>query len=116
MPGDIFDDPVVGCRTAPYIMLRLKSINGNRNIESRDGRPTQRNLAESAGHQLNVDAALGQLRQQNIQFAITNKRITANNREMQRTVFIHQRQHFDYEIITLVVRELPKRKSFARMA
>jgi hypothetical protein len=115
MAGNIFDDTVVGGGTAAQIVLRLKPVNGNGNMETRDGSPGSRNLTESTGNDLDVNAALGKPGQKDIQLAIADQRITADNGEMQRAIFVHQSENIGYEGIAFVVRELPERKTFTRM-
>jgi hypothetical protein len=62
-----------------------------------------------------VNAAPGKPGQKDIQFAIADQRITADDGEMQRAILVHESENIGYEGITFVVRELPERKAFTRM-
>ena len=71
MAFDISQDPVVRRWFAAQIVFRLQSIDGNYHLQVLKVCPFPRNWPEGAGDYLHV-SALGQFRQQNIEFAITN--------------------------------------------
>jgi hypothetical protein len=67
-----------------------------------------RELAESAGHNLHVNAAGLQKRQQGRDLAMPHQRIAAHQREMQWTVLIHQGQYALDKIVAAFVLKLPQ--------
>ena len=44
LPGDVFEDSIIGRRRATLVVLRRKSVNGNHHVQRCDGAPLLRNL------------------------------------------------------------------------
>jgi hypothetical protein len=106
VPGNVFENPIVGCRPAPSIMLRLQAVNGNCNVQPWIVRPAQWNFTKCAGDKLRMDAANRELRKDRLQFAIPHQGITSHNGEMQGAKLIHQGQNPQNQVTTFVIREL----------
>ena len=66
------------------------------------------NRTKGAGDDLYVNATLIQLRKKRFQFSISNQRIAADEREVERSIFIDETQNPFYQLIALVVSQFPQ--------
>src|SRR2546428_517041 len=81
MSLNILKDSLVSGRLAAEIVLRLKSVDRYHELQVWKRGPGQWDGAEGASHNLNV-GTLDQLRQQDLEFAVPDKRVAPNNRQM----------------------------------
>ena len=68
-----------------------------------------RDLANGARHELHVNAAFGEDRQERVQLAVADERLAADDREMQRTVAIDELDDAVDELLALEVADLAQR-------
>ena len=82
MSFDVFQNSIVGGRLPPNVMLRRQTVDRNDQSHWADRLPFERNRANRAGHELDVDPARRDLRQNLIQFTKADQWLAADDREM----------------------------------
>src|SRR5262245_57133812 len=78
-------------------------------MQSPDLRPFGRDGPNGAGDELDLDAHLIQLRQQNVQFAEPHKRLAANYREVERAATANQCQQPVDQLLAFVIGQRAQR-------
>ena len=111
----MLEDALVGGRRPPRVVLGLQAVDRHDEREARQAAPLERNLAHRARHELHVDAALGQQRQQRVQLAVAHQRFAADDRDVQRTMAIDEREDAVNQLLTLEVADLAQRDLAAEM-
>jgi hypothetical protein len=106
---DVFQDSLVSGRGAAGVVLGLESIDGDGDAHPAEGGPLRWEGAEGAGDDLHVDAARGEPRHQDLQFAEAHERVAADQGDVQRPGAVGQLQHPVDERLSLVVAQLPQR-------
>ena len=96
-------------------MLRPQAVNRNDNVDMLKGTPRWRDLAKCAGDDLHVNATLQQKRHKGFKFAISNERITANQRQVQRLHAIDYIQHSINQSVAFEIREIAQSFGSAQM-
>src|SRR5262245_54109636 len=115
MSGDVLQDPIVGRGRAANIVLRLQPIDRHDNRQAIDGAELRWNLADSARHELNVDAARRQDRQQRLKFAIAHEGFAADDRQVERLEAIDDTEHAVDERLAFEIAHLAERHAAAEM-
>ena len=115
MALDVPQDAFICRGRAPYVMIRLQAVNRDDHVQSLDLRPLRRDGANGAGDELDFDAHLIQLRQQDIQFAEPHQRLAANDREVERAVTANQRQHSVNQLLAFVIGKRAQRPALPEM-
>jgi hypothetical protein len=69
---DVFEDSFIGSRLAPNIVLWLKTINGNNDIQLLESLPCRRDDPEGAGDDLRVNTALFNLGKEQFELTVTD--------------------------------------------
>jgi hypothetical protein len=82
VPGDVLLNAIVGRRRAPHVVFGLQAIDRHHDLQTPDLCELGRNRTHRAGHQLRVDAAVGEQRQDLLQFAIAHQRLAADDRHV----------------------------------
>jgi len=82
LSDNVLEDPVIGRWRAANIVIRLQSVNGNRDGQMIQIPPLIGDLAERAGHHLHVYTARQQDRNESFHFAVANQRIPTHQREV----------------------------------
>mgnify|MGYP003694771159 CR=1 FL=1 len=113
--GDVFEDAVVGGRRPPGVVLGLQAVDRHDNLQPPQAAPADRNLAHGARHELRVDAAGGQDRQQRVELAIPDQRFAADDRQVQRAMAIHEPEHAVDEGLALEVAQLAQAEVAAQV-
>ena len=96
-------------------MLRLQAVDRDDDLQPRNPGPLRGNRPDRARHELGVDAAFRQTRQDLLQLAIAHQRLAADDRHVQRLVLVDERQEPIDELLTLVVADLSERDVAAEM-
>ena len=104
--GDVLEDAIVGGRRPPGVVLGLQAVDRHDNLQPPQAAPADRDLADGARHELRVDAARGQDRQQRVELAVADERFAADDRQVQRAMAIHEREHAVDERLALEVAQL----------
>ena len=76
---DVFENAIVGRGCAADVMLRLQAVDRHDNREAAEFVPVFRDLPHRTGHELGVDAARGQSRQQHVQLAKSHQRLAPDD-------------------------------------
>lgn len=113
LPGDVFENAIVGCRSAAGIMFGGQAVDGHDNVETRQICPVASDGAEGAGHNLHVNAATEQLRDQSLHLAISHQRIAADERKVERVKAIDDFQHAVDESLSPAIIHFAERYSAA---
>jgi hypothetical protein len=95
---------LVGGGLARHVVLCLQAIHRNHELQVRQRGPRQWDRTERAGHNLNVGAP-DQLRQQDLEFPVTDERVASNNRHMERAMSIHHFEHACDQFLSLEIRQ-----------
>src|SRR6185312_6544650 len=114
--GDVLENAIVGGGPAPQIMLRLKSVHRDYDINPWDGCPVRGNRPEGARDHLRMNTANRELRKNRLEFPISHQWIAAHNGKMQGPKLVHQGQNSQYQVPAFIVGELAQAQSFPRMA
>jgi hypothetical protein len=96
-------------------MLRLKTIDGDDNVDMVRFLPAAGNDAEGAGYNLHMDTALHEPRHQNLEFSIPYKRIATDDREVQGFLAVDYIENTIDERVPLEVGQIPQRLCAAEM-
>lgn len=86
---DISQDSFIGSRLSPQIVFRLQPVDGHNDLETLQAGPGERDWSKSAGNDLHVRLS-DQLGEKNLEFAIPNQRVAADDGKVQRFVLLHQ--------------------------
>src|SRR5215472_606467 len=103
-----FQYPGVSCGFTARIVLRLQAINGDHNVKPLKPGPFLRYGTKSTGDDLDVNASGIELREQLRDLAVADQRVAADDREVQRTVFIHQGEQALHQFLASLVMKLPQ--------
>jgi hypothetical protein len=76
---DVIKNAIVGCWGPPDIVFRLQPIDGYDYVQTRQTRPGWTHRSEGAGNELHVDSARQEQRNQQLQFAIPDQRVTPDD-------------------------------------
>src|SRR6478735_6256090 len=112
---DVLDDAVVGSGLAALVVLGLEAVDRDHELQPAQLGPFDGDRAYRAGHELGVDAAIGETRQDFVQLPKAHERLTADDREMQGFVFVDQGEEAIDELLALEVAHLPKRDAAAEV-
>jgi hypothetical protein len=82
VPANVFENPFVGRGRTPLVVFRLQAIDGHNDVQARNVSPRNRDLANGAGNELYFDLHVGQLREQDSEFVVTNQRFSAYDRHV----------------------------------
>lgn len=115
LSSDIFQNAIVGGGSAASVVFRLQAVNGNDDVEARQGGPSGVQGAKSAGDDLHVDSTCEQLRNERFEFAITNQRIAADQRQMQGLEAINNFEDAVDEGLAVTIVQVAQRLSAAQM-
>ena len=88
MALNVAENALVGGGLAAHVVLWLQTIDRDHELQVRQRGPRQWDRTECTGHNLDV-GTLDQLRQQDLEFAVTDERIASDNRQMEWFVLIH---------------------------
>src|SRR5207247_8174892 len=86
--GDVLEYAVVGGRRPARVVFRLEPVDRDDDRQAADTAPVAWNFAHRARHELRMDAARAQERQQRVELAVAHERFTADDRNMQRAMFV----------------------------
>jgi len=78
MPLDVLEDSIVGGRRPPHVVFGLESVDRDADLQARNRCPFDRDRTYCAGHDLDVQAALGEPGQQDVQLAKADERLTSH--------------------------------------
>ena len=95
-------------------MFRLQAVDGYGNLQSIDRAPRRRDGPHRARDDLRVDAARRELRQNRVELAIPHERLAADDRHVEWTMSIDEREDALDERLTFEVRELTQRRFAAQ--
>src|SRR5262249_54953940 len=115
VPLDVLENAIVGGRRSARVVFGLQAVDRDADLQATDGRPGLRDRAHRAGHELRVDAALGELRQEHVELAEAHERLAADNREVNRILFVDDREHTIDQLLPLEVSDLTERDVAAEM-
>ena len=104
MTLNVEEDALVGGGLAAHVVLSLQAIHRNHELQVRQRGPRQWDRTERTGHNLDV-GALDQLRQQDLEFPVTDERVASNNRHMERAMSIHHFEHACDQFLSLEIRQ-----------
>jgi hypothetical protein len=100
---DVAQDFLVRCGLSPEIVFGLEAVDGNGDAHERERCPGTRDRSERAGHDLHMNAALDQLRQESVDLTVANQGIPADDGEVERLVSIDQLDDPSYQFLPFVV-------------
>jgi hypothetical protein len=103
LASDILEDPLVGRWRAAYVVLRLKAIYRNDNVQVLQPRPSGRERPERASHNLNMDASTEQERNERLELTISDERIATHERKMKRLYSIYNLQNAVHQSLAFPV-------------
>src|SRR5262249_47983399 len=112
---DVLEDPVVGGGCAPDAVLWLQAVNRDDDRESAQAVPRGRDLTDGTRHELGVDAAGREPRQQLVELAVAHDGLAAHDREVQRAMLVDKRHDAVDEGLALEVADLAQRDVAAEM-
>ncbi len=105
---NVLEDALIGSGFAAFVMFGLQAINGDHDVQFLELHPCSWNLPECAGDDLGVYAAALDLWQERVEFAVSNERIAAHQRDMERPMLVDHSEHSHNQFVALEVRELAK--------
>jgi hypothetical protein len=103
----VAENPFVGGRLSPFVMLWLKAIDRDNQIQLGECRPVLWKGTERAGDKLHENSHPQELGQQDFQLPKPDQRISAHNGEVKRPVPSHQAQHSRHESLASKVAQAP---------
>ena len=112
---DVLEDPIVGGGFAALVVLGLQTVDGDDDREAIEVAPLARDLAHCTRDELDMDASLRQLGQDDAQFPIPHERFAADNRNVQGTVMVGKFDHAVDQFLALEVTQLPQRNATAEV-
>ena len=115
LPGDVFQNAVVGSRGSADVMLRLQAVHGDGNMQVVETRPGGAHGPEGAGYQLNVNSALNQERNQQFEFPKANQRIATDDGQVQRLQAVDDFQNAVHESLAPAIVEVTQGLAAAEM-
>src|SRR5262249_13080710 len=96
-------------RRPPHVVLGRQAVDRHDNRDAREHAPCWRNLPDGTGYELNVNAASGKDRQNGVEFAVSHKRLTTDDRNVQWPVLVDQTQDSVNQCLPLEIAKLTKR-------
>src|SRR5688572_7199902 len=112
---DVLQNARVGGGLTAGVMFRLQPVDGDADLQAPQRRPREWNGPHRAGHDLDEEAAIGELRQNDIELAIPHQRFPANQRNMQWAQPIDELEDAVNERRTLAIAESAQRLGAAQM-
>ena len=112
---DMLQDPVVGGRRPPRIVLGLQPVDRDDEREPRQAAPLPGNLADRARDDLRVDPAGDHQRKQGVQLLVPDQRLAADDGDVERTMVVDQTHHAVHESLAFEVPNLAQRHLAAEM-
>src|SRR5262249_54764151 len=112
---DVREDAFVGCRSTADVVLGLKPVDRHDNREPRDCAPLPGDSSYRARDELYMDTPFRQQRQQRVQLAVPDERLAADDRHVQRTMVVDQREHTVDQFLTLEIPKTAERDVAAEM-
>ena len=91
VPGDVLEDAFVGGRRAANVVFGRQSVDRHHDLQPAHAGPFGWNRPNRAGHDLGMNPARGELRQDLPELAIAHQRLAADDRDVQRLVTIDHR-------------------------
>ena len=116
MPRDVLENSFVGCGRAAEVVLGLKAVNRDHQVQVPKLAPSERNRPHRARHKLYFDPHLGESWQQDFKLSVAHQRLAAHNRYVQRPVAADQGQDAFDEGVTFVVSKLAQRARVTQVA
>src|SRR6187399_1301652 len=108
MPFDILQYPFVRGGLPTDIVFRCEPIDGNRCRHAFERCPFDRNLANGAGDDLDMDIPGFEDGKYLVQFLVSHQRFSSNDGYMKRLVLIDEANHAIHQRLTLKVADLPQ--------
>ena len=105
---DALEDALVGRGLAAYIMFRLQAIDGYDDVQFLELHPGSGDFAKGAGDDLHVYAPAMDLRDQRVEFTITNEGIASDDGDMERLVFVDNGQYARDQFVAFEIGEFAK--------
>ena len=107
--GDVLENPLVGGRGTPHVVLRRKSVHRHDHLKPAQTAPLRRNRPHRARDELRVDVPCGELRQNRAQLAIAHERLAAHDGDVQRPPVVDQSHEPLHELFAAIVRQATER-------
>src|SRR5687768_13452604 len=115
MAIDVLQDAVVGRRSPARVVFGLQAVDRDANLQPPERRPLDRYRPHRAGYHLHKQAALGQLRQHDVELTVTDQRLAADERDVQRAQPIDHFEDTVDEGLALAVGHCAERLAAAKM-
>src|SRR5262245_15226134 len=109
VPLDVFENPVVGCRLAALVVLRLKSVDRHNHLQARKPDPFRRNRPHGAGDDLDIQSHLRESRQDLSEFPVADEWFAAYDRDVKRPMRLDQREKAIDKFLAFEVADLTER-------
>ena len=106
---DVFLDPIVGGRRAPHVVLGLEPVDRDDNLQPGDFGELGGNRTHRARHELRVDAARREQRQQLLELAVPHERLAADDRYVKWLLFVDDGHEPVDQLLAFVVGDLSQR-------
>ena len=112
---DVLEDALVGGGFAPLVVLGLQAVDRDDELKPAEARPLDGNRPHGARDELRVDAHLGHARKNFVELAKANERLAADDRDVQRLVFVEERKHRVDQLLAFEVLQLAQLDLSAQM-
>lgn len=109
VPPNVLENPIVGGRCSPHIVLGLEPVDRDDQLQARQRAPLDGKRSHCAGDDLRIDAFFGEPREDLIQLTETDERLSADDRHVQRIVFVDELEKPFDEFLSLVIADLAQR-------
>src|SRR5262245_28886974 len=96
-------------------MLGWQTIDRDGNRHRTDRLPFEWNRANRAGHELDVNTTRRDLRQNLVQFTKANQGLAADDRKVQRSVFVDERHDAPHELVAFEIADLLEQDSTTKV-
>src|SRR5215467_8300446 len=116
LTGNILQDSIVCCRCAPDIMIWLQPVNRYNDVQVGKHRPTGGEGAECTGDDLNVNASIKQKRNHQLEFAVPDKRVASNQRQMQGLETVDNLKNTIYQFLAFEIAKISQGEAAAEMS
>ena len=86
----VLQDALVGGGLAALVVLGLKAVDGDDYVEFLESSPFNGNDSEGAGDDLGVDASSFNLREEELEFAVADQGVAADEGHVQGLLFVEE--------------------------
>ena len=103
MPFDVLEDAIVGRGRAAHVVFRLEAIDRHDELQPVQPLPLAWNGSNGARHELRVYASFGHLRQDRVEFLVSDQRLASHDRDVQRPEAIDERHESRDQLVAFVI-------------